>query len=97
MIAVFLRNVPVTKLRDTMFVLWFIIVTIKILTLYILDVPLQTVAAIALIPVAAIGHVLGLRTHVYIMRHDTLFKRLIGILLIVVCVGGLAQLQGTSG
>jgi uncharacterized protein len=93
MIAVFLRNVPITKLRDTMFVLWFIIVTIKIITLYMLDVPLQTMAAIALVPVATIGHVLGLKTHAYIMQHDTLFKRMIGILLIVVCIGGLVQLQ----
>ena len=92
MIAVFLRNVPITKLRDTLFVLWFIIVTIKLITLYILDVPLQTFAAIALVPVATIGHILVLKTHVYIMQHDALFKRLIGLLLILVCTGGLAQL-----
>lgn len=92
MIAVFMRNVAVSKLRDTLFVLWFIIVTIKLLTLYILDVPLQTMAAIVLVPVAAIGHVVGLKTHAYIMLHDSLLKRLIGILLIVVCIGGLIQL-----
>ncbi len=96
MIAVFMRNVPLTKLRDTMFVLWFIIVTIKLITLFILDVPLQTLAAIALVPVATIGHILGLKTHTYIMQHDNLFKRLIGLLLIVVCISGLAQLQATG-
>jgi uncharacterized membrane protein YfcA len=92
MIAVFVRNVSITQLRDTMFVLWFIIVTIKMLTLFFLDVPLQTLAAVVLVPVAAVGHILGLKTHTYIMQHDNLFKRLIGLLLIVVCIGGLAQL-----
>lgn len=92
MIAVFMRNVAVTQLRDTMFVLWFIIVTIKMITLFAVDVPLQTFAAVVLVPVATIGHLLGLKTHGYIMQHDALFRRLIGLMLIVVCTSGLVQL-----
>ena len=95
MIAVFMRNVPLTKLRDTLFVLWFIIVTIKLLTLYLLDVDLNTLAAVLLLPAGAVGHVIGLRTHDLLVTRDALSKRLIGILLIVVSLIGLWQLAFT--
>jgi uncharacterized membrane protein YfcA len=92
MIAVFMRNVALSKLRDTLFVLWFIIVTMKLLTLYLLDVDLNAWVALALLPMGAIGHVIGLRTHDFLIRRDVLCKRLIGIFLIVVSLLGLGQL-----
>lgn len=99
MIAVFMRNVAITQLRDTMFVLWFLIVTIKLLTLFTLDVPLGFATTLALLPVAAIGHVAGLKTHDLLMRQDALCKRLIGGFLVVVCVLGLSGLAtgGSAG
>ena len=92
MIAVFMRNVALTKLRDTLFVLWFIIVSIKFLTLFLLDVDLQNRAALVLLPAGAIGHVVGLKTHDFLVSRDVLCKRLIGYFLIVVSSLGLAQL-----
>lgn len=92
MIAVFMHNVAITRLRDTLFVLWFIIVTIKLVTLFVLDVPLNTKSAILLIPVATIGHVAGLKTHEFLLQRDELCKRLIGALLIVVSLLGLWEL-----
>jgi uncharacterized membrane protein YfcA len=92
MIAVFMRNVPLTKLRDTLFVLWFIIVSIKLVTLYLLEVDLNTSVALVLLPAGAVGHVIGLRTHDFLVARDVLCKQLIGLFLIVVSLLGLGQL-----
>ena len=45
--------------------------------------------ALMLLPVAAIGHVLGLKMHDRIMRNDQQFKRVIGGTLLLVCTLGL--------
>ena len=92
MVAVFMRNVPREKLRNTLFVLWFTLVTIKMSAFAALGVDLQTVSALLLIPVAAIGHVIGLKTHDALMKNDHLFRRWIGAGLIVVSLLGLRQL-----
>ncbi len=92
MIAVFMRNVALTKLRDTLFVLWFIIVSIKLLTLFLLDVDLNLPVALLLLPMGAIGHVIGLKTHDFLIARDVLCKQLIGLFLIIVSTLGLAQL-----
>lgn len=92
MVAVYMRNVAKAKLRDTLFVLWFVLVTIKMSTFIALSVELHFVMALALIPVAAIGHVLGLKAHDAIMRNDRLFKRWIGGGLAIVSALGLLSL-----
>lgn len=89
MVAVFMRNIAIHQLRNTLFVLWFVLVTIKMLTFAALNVELQLLSAAVLIPVAAIGHVLGLYTHDHILRNDLLFKRLIGGVLLGICIMGL--------
>ena len=89
MVAVYMRNVSKEQLRDTLFVLWFILVSIKMMTFISFSVPLHFLAALKLLPVAAIGHVLGLKAHDVIMRKDQLFKRWIGGGLIIVSSLGL--------
>jgi uncharacterized membrane protein YfcA len=89
MVAVYMRNVSKEQLRDTLFVLWFILVSIKMMTFISFSVPLHFFAALKLLPVAAIGHVLGLKAHDVIMRKDQLFKRWIGGGLIIVSSLGL--------
>ncbi len=89
MVAVFMRNVSRYQLRDTLFVLWFILVSIKMTTFLVLSVDLHFITALALLPIAAIGHVLGLKAHNAIMRNDLLFKRWIGGGLVVVSLLGL--------
>lgn len=93
MVAVYMHNVAKEKLRDTLFVLWFVLVSIKMSTFVALSVDLHVVAALTLIPVAAIGHVLGLKAHDAIMRNDTLFKRWIGGGLAIVSALGLLNLS----
>ncbi len=89
MVAVYMRHVSKEQLRDTLFVLWFALVSIKMSTFIALSVDLHFRAAVALIPVAAIGHVLGLKAHDAIMRNDAGFKRWIGGGLVIVSVLGL--------
>ncbi len=92
MVAVFMRNVSRGQLRNTLFVLWFTLVTIKMTAFAALGVDLQTMSALMLIPVAAIGHFIGLKTHDAILGNDALFKRWIGAGLVVVSLLGLWRL-----
>jgi uncharacterized membrane protein YfcA len=89
MVAVYMRNVRREKLRDTLFVLWFILVTIKMATFVVLSVDLHLMAALKLLPIAGIGHFFGLRTHEAIARNDLAFKRWAGGGLVVVSALGL--------
>lgn len=93
MVAVYMRHVSKTQLRDTLFVLWFILVSIKMTTFIVLKVDLHFQAALTLLPIAAIGHMLGLKAHAAIMRNDLLFKRWIGGGLMMISALGLANLK----
>ncbi|NOR41688.1 MAG: TSUP family transporter [Gammaproteobacteria bacterium] len=88
MVAVYVHNVIKSQLRNTLFVLWFILVTIKMTTFAALGVELNVLTAIVLLPVAAVGHFIGLKMHEAILRNDVVFKRFIGAML--VGVSGLA-------
>ena len=92
MVAVYMRNVNKQQLRDTLFVLWFILVSIKMTTFIALSVDLHFLTALKLLPIAAIGHFLGLKAHNVIMCNDLLFKRWIGGGLVAVSTLGLWQL-----
>jgi len=89
MVSVYMRHVAQSQLRNTLFVLWSILVTIKLSTFAILNVELHFASALLLLPVAAIGHVAGLKTHDLIMANDQLFKRMTGAALVVISVLGL--------
>ena len=91
MVAVFMRHVAATQLRNTLFVLWFTLVTIKLSTFVVIGVELHTLTALYLLPVAAIGHVAGSYAHEKIMQNDLLFRRIIGGVLIGICMPGIWQ------
>ena len=92
MVAVYMRNVAKEQLRNTLFVLWFILVTIKMGTFAALGVELHLFTALMLLPVAAVGHVLGLKAHEAIIRNDAQFKRWTGLGLMIVSGLGLLKL-----
>lgn len=92
MVAVYMRHVAKERLRDTLFVLWFVLVSIKMATFVALGVKLHVWEALLLLPVAAIGHVLGLKAHTALLQHDRLFKRWIGGGLAAVSALGLLNL-----
>lgn len=93
MVAVYTRHVAITQLRNTLFVLWFILVSIKMSTFAVLGVDLNILTAILMLPTAAIGHFIGLKTHDYIIRNDVLFKRLLGGILILISTSGLVNIH----
>jgi len=88
-VAVFMRNIDIQQLRNTLLTLWFVLVSIKMATFKSFGVGLQLDSALMLLPVAAIGHFLGLKMHNRIMRNDQQFKRIIGGTLMLVCSLGL--------
>lgn len=92
MVAVYMRNVAMERLRDTLFVLWFILVGIKMSTFVLVGVDMNLPAALLLLPPAAIGHLLGLRVHEAVLRNDQRFKRWMGAGLLVVSALGLWHL-----
>jgi uncharacterized protein len=93
MVAVFMRNVRPEQLRDTLFVLWFVLVTIKMSTFAAFSVNLNLLTALALLPVAGIGHIVGLKVHEAILHNDQQFKRWVGAGLFVVSALGLWNLM----
>ena len=93
MVAVYMRNVAAEQLRNTLFVLWFILVTIKMTTFKALGVEIHLLTALYLLPIAAIGHVIGIKTHDVILKNDQKFKRVIGGVLILISLLGLTQVN----
>lgn len=91
-VAVYMQQIDKKKLRDTLFVLWFILVSVKMSTFVAFGVDLHTGSALLLLPVAWVGHVIGLKTHDYMLQNDALFKRIIGAVLIVICLLGFGSL-----
>ena len=89
MVAVFMRKVRKEQLRDTLFVLWFVLVAIKMSTFMMLKVDLHFMTALTLIPIAAVGHYLGLKAHNSIVRNDALFKRWMGAGVVMISALGL--------
>ena len=92
MVAVYMRHVSKERLRDTLFVLWFILVSIKMTTFITLSVDLHFLAALGLLPGAAVGHLLGLNAHKAIMHNERSFKRWVGGGLVCVSLLGLINL-----
>ncbi len=81
------------QLRDTLFVLWFILVAIKLSAFVYVGIDMQWAHHLWLLPCAAVGHVIGLRFHEYTLRAETkVFFRVIGIGLLTVSLVGLYQL-----
>lgn len=93
MSAVLARNVELKRLRSTLFLLWMIMVTIKMSTFVVFQVDLQVKYVLLLLPLAGFGHWLGLKAHEYLTRDDGVkYKRAMGVALVVVCMTGLVPL-----
>lgn len=91
-IAVVAQHLPKEKLRDTLFALWFILVLIKMAAFVWLDIDLQLIHHLWLLPCAAVGHVIGLYAHDRILKAETpVFFRVLGSVLLVVSSVGMFQ------
>ncbi len=92
MVAVFMKNVAADQLRNTLFALWFTLVTIKMSTFAILGVDLHLFSALMLLPIATIGHMIGLKFHDTILNNDQQFKQIVGGMLVVISGLGLIHI-----
>lgn len=92
MVVVVARYLSKVQLRDTLFVLWIVLVLLKMGAFVAYDIDLQWEFSLLLIPFVAVGHVIGLRTHEYLLGSDNgLFHRVLGGALIVVSFVGLVK------
>ena len=86
-------RMPKEQVRDTLFVLWFLLVAVKLIAFVIGGVDLQWQHHLWLLPCAAAGHLLGLRFHAYTLRAETkVFFRVLGVGLLAVSLAGLLRL-----
>jgi uncharacterized membrane protein YfcA len=90
-VAVYMRYVAKEYLRNTLFVLWLILVGIKMSTFVAFGVVIDWQLSLLLIPVATIGHLIGLKLHDKIIQNDALFKRWVGAVLLLISSFGLLK------
>ena len=91
LVAVYMKHIDLKKLRNTLFVLWFFLVSIKMVAFMAVGVYIDWRFSLMLIPVAALGHFIGLRMHERMIKSDAKFKRWMGGVLIIVCMAGLLK------
>lgn len=90
--AVFVQHVAKHQLRNTLFVLWFILVTIKMVAFVLAGVDLQWHQHLWLLPAAAVGHFCGLYAHNFLLTQtNARFYKVIGVVLLVASGVGLAK------
>lgn len=91
-VAVFSQHVDKSKQRDTLFVLWFILVTIKMGSYLYYGVDLQWFHHLWLLPCALVGHILGLKVHRYLLSVDDVkFYRFLGLVLFLASAAGIVK------
>ncbi len=89
-IAVAAQHIARERLRDTLFALWFILVSIKLAAFIYAGVNLQLAHHLWLLPCAAIGHFIGLRFHEKMLKAETpIFFRVLGLTLLTISALGL--------
>lgn len=92
-IAVAMRYIKSHEFRNTLFVLWTVLVSIKLAAFAYAGVDLQFAAALWLLPFAAIGHFIGLRFHQQLLQQSNArFYQILGGVLLTASVAGVAQI-----
>jgi|TARA_B110000305_G_scaffold131403_2_gene146792 uncharacterized membrane protein YfcA len=91
-IPVFASKISKYELRDTLFVLWWVLTLIKLISFVIAGVDLQLIHHLWLLPCSFIGHILGQRMHNYLVTQETpTFFRVLGCALLIVSLTGLVK------
>jgi uncharacterized membrane protein YfcA len=91
-VAVAVRKMAIDAYRDTLFVLWFILVVIKMLAFAIAGVDLQWQWSLVLLLPTTLGHLMGLRFHQQMLKRDPqVVRQWLGICLLGIVVMALWQ------
>jgi uncharacterized protein len=94
-VPVVASKVTKQELRNTLFVLWWILTLIKLVSFVIAGVDLQLIHHLWLLPCAFVGHLLGERMHHYLVNQETpTFFRVLGSALVIVSLTGLLKSAG---
>jgi len=87
--AVAMQRVHASLVRNTLFVLWFILVAMKLTVLASAGVNFWWSVHLWILPCAILGHLLGLRLHAHLIAGDgKRFKQVLGAVLVVISVVG---------
>lgn len=91
-VPVVASHVEKHELRNTLFILWWILTLIKLASFVVAGIDLQLVHHLWLLPCAFVGHLLGNRMHNYLIEQETpTFFRVLGIALVIVSLTGLIK------
>lgn len=89
-IVVCAKYIPRTQIRDTLFVLWFVLVIVKMASFVYAKIDLQLIHHLWLLPCAGLGHIIGLKLHDYLLNTDSVkFYRILGLILLITSMIGL--------
>lgn len=92
-IAVAMRHIQAHEFRNTLFVLWFVLVSIKLCAFALAGVDLQLMASLWLLPFAGIGHLIGQRFHQRLLQQsNAYFYKVLGWVLLSTSLIGLLQI-----
>ena len=92
-IAVAMHHIKSHEFRNTLFVLWTVLVSIKLCAFAYAGVDLQFAAALWLLPFAGIGHFIGLRFHQQLLQQSNArFYQLLGGVLFIASLAGVIQI-----
>lgn len=92
-VAVVARYVSKIQLRETLFVLWIVLVMFKMGAFVVYKVELQWQFSLLLLPFVGIGHFIGLRAYDYLVTTDSqLFHRVLGAVLVTISLLGLLKM-----
>lgn len=91
-VAVAVRKMAIEAYRDTLFVLWFILVIIKLSAFVIAGVDLQWQWSLMLLLPTGLGHLLGLKFHHFMLQRDAqIVRQWLGVSLLAIVVMALWQ------
>lgn len=93
-LAVLINRIKKSQFRDTIFVLWFILVVIKMTAFVLAGIDLQWAQHLWLLPAAFIGHFIGVRFHEYLAQQNAVrFYQVLGYVLLISSILGILQGQ----
>ncbi len=92
LVTVYARHVNRLHLRNTLFALWIVLVTFKMMSFVFFEVPLQWALALVTFPAVGIGHYWGLRFHDKLVQDEHKTRLIMGSAIALICIIGLVGL-----
>ena len=90
-IAVAMRHIKPHEFRNTLFVIWWILVSIKLTAFVVAGVDIQLLNALWLLPFAGLGHLIGHHFHQRILQRDSAsFYKILGWILLGTSIAGVS-------